>query len=263
MSFIINPYVYAAAVDPDCAAFLTATGITDPTISGAVCTLVTSLKSANLWTKFDAIYPMVGGTATTHMYNLRNPANTNAAFRLSFIGGWTHSANGALPNGTNAYADTFYNSNSSAQLNNHHLSYYSRTQSNGTEVEFGSFDNPNGSLIEIRTSNISYFRINNNPGVITFSDSDSRAFYLANRTASNLINAWRNSNKSVQSTSLISSARANLTYYLAAINNNNAPLFYTTKQCAWASIGQGFSDSEASTLYSIIQTFQTTLGRQV
>ena len=58
--------------------FLTATGITNPTISSAVCTLVTSLKSASLWNKFNAIYPMVGGTATTHMYNLRNPANTNA-----------------------------------------------------------------------------------------------------------------------------------------------------------------------------------------
>ena len=55
MSFIINPFVYPS-VDPDCAAFLTATGITDPTISGAVCTLVTSLKSANLWNKLKAIY---------------------------------------------------------------------------------------------------------------------------------------------------------------------------------------------------------------
>lgn len=262
MSFIINPYVYAAPVDPDCAAFLTATGITNPTISGAVCTLVTSLKSANLWTKFDAIYPMVGGTATTHMYNLRNPANTNAAFRLSFIGGWTHSANGAQPNGSNGYANTFYNPNNSAQLNNHHLSYYSRTQSNGTEVEFGNFSSGNSSLIEIRTSNISYFRINNQTGVLTFADSDSRAFYLANRTASNLINAWRNSSKLAQST-LQSVSRANIDYFLAAFNNNNFANFYTTKQCAWASIGQGFSDSEASTLYSIIQTFQTTLSRQV
>lgn len=263
MSFIINPYVYAAPVDPDCAAFLTATGITNPTISGAVCTLVTSLKSANLWAKFDAIYPMVGGTATTHMYNLRNPVNTNAAFRLSFIGGWTHSANGAQPNGSNGYADTFYNPNNSAQLNNHHLSYYSRTQSNGTEVEFGNFTGVNSSLIEIRTNSISYFRVNNGLGTINFTDTDSMAFYLANRTASNLINAWRNSSKLAQSTTLISTSRGNLNYYLAAINNNNVPQFYTTKQCAWASIGQGFSDSEASTLYSIIQTFQTTLGRQV
>ena len=104
MSFIINPFVYPS-IDTDCAAFLTATGITNPTISGAVCTLVTSLKSANLWTKLNAIYPMVGGTATTCKFNLKNPADTNAAFRLNFVGGWVFSSNGALPNGVNTYAD--------------------------------------------------------------------------------------------------------------------------------------------------------------
>ena len=263
MSFIINPYWYAQTCsDADANAFLTATGITNPTISSAVCTLVTSLKSASLWNKFNAIYPMVGGTATTHMYNLRNPANTNAAFRLSFIGGWTHSANGALPNGTNAYADTFFTPTFNGIQNSHHLSYYSRTNSNLTEVEFGSFDSPNGSLIEIRTANVSYFRVNNGSGFISSADTNSRAFYLANRTASNLINAWRNSTKLVQSTTLISSTLGTLNYYLAAFNSST-PTFYSRKECSFASIGQGFSDSEASSVYSIIQTFQTTLGRQV
>ena len=29
-----------------------------------------------------AIYPFVGGTATTHKFNLKDPADINAAFRL-------------------------------------------------------------------------------------------------------------------------------------------------------------------------------------
>ena len=98
---------YAPSNDPDAQAFINAAGITGTTQQSAINTLVVSLKANNIWTKFDAIYPMVGGTATTHKFNLKNPADTNAAYRLSFVGGWTHSSTGALPNGTNAYADTF------------------------------------------------------------------------------------------------------------------------------------------------------------
>jgi hypothetical protein len=73
-------------IDPDAQAFLTATGITDPTITSAIDTLVLDLKAASLWTKMKALYPFVGGTSTTHKYNLVDPADTDAAFRLTFNG---------------------------------------------------------------------------------------------------------------------------------------------------------------------------------
>ena len=107
MSFLVNPYSYATGCDADALAFLSAAGITDATITSAICTLVTTMKADGTWAKMSAIYPFVGGTATTHKYNLKNPADTNVAFRLSFVGGWTHSGNGALPNATNAYAETY------------------------------------------------------------------------------------------------------------------------------------------------------------
>ena len=34
-------------------------------------------------------------------------------------------------------------------------------------------------------------------------------------------------------------------------------------QCAFASIGEGLTDAEASSFYTAVQTYQTTLGRQV
>jgi hypothetical protein len=45
--------------DPDYQAFITATGITEPTQSAALETLVSDLKSYGLWSKMKAIYPMV------------------------------------------------------------------------------------------------------------------------------------------------------------------------------------------------------------
>ena len=108
---IINPYVFAA-FDADAQAFITAAGLTNPTQQRAVNTLVLSLKANNIWTKMRAIYPFVGGTASTHKWNLKNPLDTNAAFRLVFFGGMTHSANGIQGNGTNSYANTFLNPSS-------------------------------------------------------------------------------------------------------------------------------------------------------
>lgn len=262
MSFIINPYWYAQACpDADANAFLTATGITNPTISGAVCTLVTSLKSANLWTKLKAIYPFVGGTATTHMYNLRNPANTNAAFRLSFIGGWTHTANGAQPNGTNGYADTFYNLQVESNVNNAAFGAYIRTNSiSGTQV-YGSFGAP---LIRV-FNNLSNGNIQiADNGLIFYTPSPSTGFFFSRRESTVFNQSYRNG-VSLGITNISTTSLPNNNFYFGAMNNNLVVSLYSTHQIAFGLLGGGatINNAEASTLYSIIQTFQTTLGRQV
>lgn len=262
MSFLVNPYFYATGCDADAVAFLAAAGITDATITSAICTLVTSMKANGTWAKMSAIYPMVGGTATTHKFNLKNPADTNAAFRLSFVGGWTHSANGALPNGTNTFANTFFNPSANASQNSHHISYYSRTNSNLTEVELGGATVSQGSVLEIRTSNVTFFRINSATIYISAVDTDSRAFYIANRTASNVINGWRNLIK-IANGATASGLMSALNYYLGAFNNNTVLSFISRKQCAFATIGSGLTDGEAAALYNTVQAFNTTLSRQV
>ena len=93
-----------SSFDPDAQAFITAAAITDPTQQAAINTLVLDLKGYSIWSKFKAIYPIVGGTASSHKYNLKDPRDLDAAFRLTFATGWTHSANGMLPNGTTAFA---------------------------------------------------------------------------------------------------------------------------------------------------------------
>ena len=49
------------------------------------------------------------------------------------------------------------------------------------------------------------------------------------------------------------------------VNNNGAisTIGYSNKQCAFASIGDGLTDAEALALYNAVQTFNTTLARQV
>jgi hypothetical protein len=56
---------YTTGSDTDYQAFITATGITQPTQSAALETLVSDLKSYGLWSKMKAVYPMI-----TDKYNL-------------------------------------------------------------------------------------------------------------------------------------------------------------------------------------------------
>ena len=117
------------SVDPDAQAFITAAGITDSTQQSAIDNLVIGLKANNLWTKMKAIYPFVGGTATTHKWNLKDPRDLDAAFRLAFTGAWIHSSNGIQGNSFNCYVETYLDPSVvfGYLIYSGHFSAYSRT----------------------------------------------------------------------------------------------------------------------------------------
>ena len=120
-----NTITPIAAVDPDAQAFITAAAITDPTQQAAINTLVVDLKGYSIWTKMKALYPFVGGDATKHSFNLKNPAQ----FQINWSGGVTHSSNGVLFGGVNGYGNTNYNLSINSTANNISAGTYSRTNS--------------------------------------------------------------------------------------------------------------------------------------
>ena len=254
--------------DADAQAFITATGISG-TNATATNQLVIDLKTANIWTKMKAVYPMVGGTATTCKFNLKDSRDLDAAYRLTFFGGGTFSSNGYQPNGTNSYGNTFLIP--SANFNNttfNHLSYYSRTNSAvAFEYAMGSSAIGAMSMIIRRDTNAGFgfsdyasgitYRgasgsVTNSLGLFTFSQKGTTAKLFKNNTtvASN----------SYAPASLPLSTNAII---LGAVNETASVNGYTNKQCAFSSIGEGLTDAEALALYNAVQLFQTTLGRQV
>jgi hypothetical protein len=52
---------------------------------------------------------------------------------------------------------------------------------------------------------------------------------------------------------------------IACFNSTGTPnqLNFNNRECAFAFMGDGLTDAEASSLYTIVQKYQTTLGRQV
>jgi len=263
---IIGSSVTVASGDADALAFITAAGITDTTQKSAINTLVTDLKTANIWTKMKALYPFVGGTAAQHRFNLKDPRTVDAAFYLDFLGGGTHSANGYQPNGSTAYAETYFNPTTGYSVNNNaHISFYSRTNlSVSTNNEMGCYDVNNLVITTRRSdqSNNTFLFANTLSGGINFVDSDSLGLYVSNRI-NNQANGFKNG-VSKGSNTVADNARNNRTIVIGANNSTTLNITqYSSKQSAFASIGDGLTDAEAANFYTAVQTYQTTLNRQV
>ena len=256
----INHGITASQFDYDALLFLNATGITDPTIRLAINYLVFSLKVNGLWTRLNAIYPMVGGTAATHKFNLKNPVDSNAAFRLFFSGGWVHSSGGALPNGTNCFANTFYQP---TFLNTAHLSFYSRTNTTGLFNDIGAGGAPIIPNAVILTRYLDRFYGNINQSLDAFvANTDSRGFYLTTRTSATNLRLFKNLSI-VLTTSIASSSIAPFNIYIGAFNQGGTINRFSNRQCAFASMGTGFTEPEAFIFCQIVAKFQTILGRNV
>lgn len=253
------------AVDADAQAFITAAAITDPTQQSAINTLVVDLKGYSIWTKMRALYPFVGGTATTHKYNLKNPLNTDAAFRLVFNGGWTHSSNGITPNSTNTYADTFLIPNTVLSVHNYSFSAYSRTNISDvgkTVIGSGTGYTP---MMALKIFNPTSFEAPNfGLSAPSYTETTGLGLFTAVRTAINNGKIYRNGVLKVTNT--ISATSTNLPTFknvIGAFNQGGSIESYSNKQLAFASIGDGLTDAEAANFYTAVQAFQTTLSRNV
>ena len=249
-----------SSVDPDAQAFITAASITNPTQQSAINTLVTDLKGYGVWSKMKALYPFVGGTASQHKFNLKNPLDTDAAFRLVFNGGWTHSSTGALPNGTNAYADTKFQP-SNSDYTNFNWGYYLRTNSISGN-EFGVNQGPGNIYDYPRLDTNGYLRYGG--GEFSFLGGDTRGLHSLNQ-ASNQLKRFRNGVlTNTWSNSIINlSTNVLINYYIAARNNNGTATNFSNRERAFQYISDGLTDTEAANFYTAVQTFQTSLNRQV
>ena len=248
-------------VDPDAQAFITAAAITDPTQQSAINQLVVDLKGYSIWTKMKALYPFVGGTAAQHKWNLKNPLDTNAAFRIFWSGGVTHSANGVQFGGVNGFGDTFLTPSTSLTASSGHLSVYSRTNIAEDKYEIGANFSSIDNMIATRWSTNLFYVNYGNSTYPNISNTDSRGHFITNRNSGTNTTGFKNG------VNIINAAQtgniASVKLYLGALNLNNVDIAYSSKELAFASIGDGLTDTEAANYYTAVQAFQTTLGRSI
>lgn len=263
------------ATDADALAFLEAATIYNENQQKAIIELVRRLKAAGLWSKMKAIYPFIGGTAASHKWNLKDPRDVDAAFRLTFSGGWTHSANGATPNGSTGFANTFMNPSTTLTLFNAHLSYYSRNTGLGANlnIDIGNYVSSNDKLFCLIVPRSSGFaaaihtdQTNSNYFATKSTYTSASGLWVNNRTssASADLQLWRNGvNEAQPSQTNLNGSFATYNIYIGALSMETGANFYGVSQCAFSSIGDGLTTAQSTALYNIVDAYQKRLGRAV
>lgn len=258
--------------------FAVNTGL-NTTQKDAVNQLILDLKEANLWSRMKAIYPVVGGTADAHKWNLINPADSNAAFRIVWNGTVSHSGTGFTPNGTNGYGNTFFNvsdaRNGGAPFTNFtdpdkfHVSYYSRTNTapgSGDYALFGAARSSFNLLFEFYNVSRYFAYLGEATTNITLtSQTEFDGFFVASRTSATSAKAFRNASQlgDEQIYTLDQGSNPATHLYLGASNASGTANYFSSYECAFASIGDELSDAEVTALTTIVDTYQTALSRNV
>jgi hypothetical protein len=102
---------------------------------------------------------------------------------------------------------------------------------------------------------------------ISSSIASATGFYLGTRTSNLSHKLYKNGSILGTNAVLNVTTLPSLSLFLGAVNLAGAglesPGAYSNKQCAFASIGEGLTDTEAANFYTAVQAFQTTLSRQV
>lgn len=253
----------APTYDADAQAYFNAnTAITSTADKNAINTFYLGLKSDGIYTKIKAMYLPIWGSASASKWNLVNPLDTNAAFRISFATGMTFTSGGMTSNGTSGYADTWLNSSTDLTLNNTHISFYSRTNNTLQQVEIGSSTASTNQLqLACNYQAVGSFSDQYNVGSrITTSQTDSRGLFLATRTSSSSHKLYKNGSQIGTTNTSAGGTLVNLKTVLLATNVNNIVSAYSTKQCSFASIGDGLTDTEASNFSNRVNTLMAYFG---
>lgn len=241
---------------------ITSAGVT-PTaaMTNAAHFFVTACKWASLWSKFTAVYGLMGGTAASHAINWKAPGT----FNITWNGTVTHNANGATGNGSTGYGDTGIIPSTSLTLGNSHMSVYSRTDGLGSWAEMGcaSSGTPFWEFAIKYTGGTTYPSMGN-PQDQFANNFPATGLYTNSRTTTTRGPVFRNGTKIKTFTSTATGLPTRSIYILGSRDSSTGALLWpSSRNCSFFSIGSGLTDQDAFNLSWIVQATQKILSRDV
>ena len=212
-----------------------------------------------------AIYPFVGGTASSHKWNLKNPLDTDAAFRLVFSGGLTHSSTGIKGNGTNGYFDTFLNPSTVFDSTSGGSMFTYIRNNTATQADLGAFQSVVNYRfqISVRTTSNTVFSSALANNFISEANTDSRGFWGVTRPpSSSTYHLIKNANSS-SNTDTYYEPNSKLLGFVLGFDSNPYAGTYGDHEFAFTCVADGLTTTEAQTLRGRVITFNTALNRNV
>ena len=264
--------------DVNASRYLDVLNITDSNTRNSINNFTVNLKENNIWGKMSGIYPFIGDTADANKYNLKDPRNLDASFRLGFSGAGTiHSSqSGVSFAGSNDYANVFFNPFSNLTGYPVHLSFLSLTDINLANIDVGCEDFTAKRLsvsAEYLSPNDAYFdcySYTNGRTTVT-APINSKAFYTASRItpSSGFMLLFNSStvptNSANNLTNITPSGKPDLNIFLGAVNYAGTPAFenFAPRTFGFFSVGDGLTSGECVNLYSAVKQLQYDLNRNL
>lgn len=247
-------------------AVVTAGGTVDATMSAATNTFFTTIRNAGILSKIFTMYPFIGGTAASHRINAITPTGSVGTFN----GGWTHNVSGCTPNGVNTWLAPKLGSANADVLPGNYTGFSHGVYINevvGTTnigVVSGAYD-AQVDLAQLGLETVNSNQSMSNTTLATFATitrDTNGGFYANTRISSSQEVIQQNSSGFTASTTYAPVA-TNRGYVLGARNSDGNISTFFTKRLSFAFMGQNFTGSDLSTLNTAVQTYQTSLSRQV
>jgi hypothetical protein len=259
--------IVGTTTDVDAQAFfdrVTAAGGTlTTTEKDAVNVLVLSLKTNSLWTLMKVIYPMVGASAAACAQNLKS-----SSFTGTFTSGWTFASAGVTPNGTSAFFNTNFNNQSNwTSTSNGSMGLISATNQSGAFCDMGSgIISTGGNSTTIYANFSGNFYGGMNCTVVTpgSANTSSIGFFVTSRLTTSAYNIYKRGSSTINLTTTDNvGSNPNSNIYLGAGNDSatNQAQSFSNKRYNFCFLGDGLTQAQVDTYYSILQTFNTSLSR--
>jgi hypothetical protein len=214
--------------------------------------LVTGLKAAALWFLIDALYPFIGGTAYRHSLNLKNPLT----YTITWSGSLTHNASGVV--GINDAAQGVIGALSRRA---YYCGLYVGSNSGPASArDFGDFTDPSEWFGIAYQWSDGVFYVDAQKNLYQSKVGTLTTGYKAVSSQQNLLSLFEG-NQSVSTLShsvvLSSTPQQNITLFRS--QNSQA----TLRTYSVAVLAEALTPAQHSTLYGLIQAYQTSMARQV
>lgn len=255
--------------DPDAQAFIDATGITG-TDATAINTLVLDLKGANLWTKMYALWPFVGGTSTTNRYNLIDTTQ----YLLSFSGSQTFNSTGWFNNSIspdNGARTGFNPITQVTDLNDFGIGYYAGNPTSTGTIDIGSWPGSGGNSSIYLSADlaggtglyISDFYSEAQNRIVTANGASGNVvgMWSVQRTANNVMKAYRGGTNIATNTTTRTDSPPNWDISIGGTATATQIIQNKDQKYQLLYFSYGLNDSQMTSLNTIVEDFQTNVGR--
>lgn len=230
----------------------------------AVNNLVWGLVGMGLWDKMNLIYPFIGSSLNAQKWNLKDVSSYNITFTGA---GWTTSTSNGLQKTVAdavSYGSIAYNVRTLLSNTSYHISCYVGTSQASIGSPFGSYAGVVGQVFRIYSGNAFFgLQFGGATGVnVTLTTTGTTGYIIGTRTAINATAMYIAGKPSLRDTTTASATtlpNANIDVGVNLIGTS----YPSTQAMRMATVGSSLTDDDAKNLNIIVQSFQTTLGRQV